>query len=78
VQQTGIQFGSTCRVLKKHLHLHPYKITSGHELKEMDIKHVEYIQWFRDNILDITFLPLSFGFIYLLYQQPKQLRLFSN
>jgi hypothetical protein len=54
---------ATHRVLKKHLHLHPYKITSVHQLKERDnVMHVEYCQWFRDVIptngedtLDVTF-----------------------
>jgi hypothetical protein len=50
-------------VVKKHLHLHPYKITLVHESKEKDnVKRVEYCQWFRDlitangaDILDVTF-----------------------
>jgi hypothetical protein len=48
-------------VQKKRLHLHPYKITSVHELKELDVKRVEYCPWFRDAItasgkdsLDVT------------------------
>jgi hypothetical protein len=58
-----VLYGYTCRVLKKHLHLHPIKITSVHELKEGDnIKYVEYCQCLRDaitanseDILDNTF-----------------------
>jgi hypothetical protein len=34
-QQTGVSYGSTRTVLKKHFHLHPYKITSVHEMKDM-------------------------------------------
>jgi hypothetical protein len=48
-QQTGVSYGSTRTVLKKHLHLHLYKITSVHELKEKaSIKCVEYCEWFSD------------------------------
>jgi hypothetical protein len=50
-------------VLKEHLHLHPYKIISAHELKKMDnVKRADYCRWFRDiitasgeDILDFTF-----------------------
>jgi hypothetical protein len=43
----GVSYGSTCEVLKKHLHLHPYKMTSVHEFKESDnVKRVEYCLWF--------------------------------
>jgi hypothetical protein len=59
-------------VLKKHLHLHPYKITFVHKLKERDNgKYVEYCQWFRNVITEIGetfwtshFVPLRHGFIY--------------
>jgi hypothetical protein len=47
----GVSCGRTCRMLRKHLHLHPYKITSVHELKQRgSIRHVEYCRWFRDVI----------------------------
>jgi hypothetical protein len=50
-------------VLKKHLHLHPYRISSVHELKERDsVKGVEYCRRFgdvitanRDDILEVAF-----------------------
>jgi hypothetical protein len=35
-EQAGVSYGSTGRVLKKHLHLHPHKITAQHELKAWD------------------------------------------
>jgi hypothetical protein len=54
-QQTGVSYGSSRRVLKKHLQLIPYKVTSVHELKESDIKRAEYCRWFRGILLDITF-----------------------
>jgi hypothetical protein len=42
-QQTGVSYGSTRRALKKHAHVHPYKIASGHELEESDkVKRAEY------------------------------------
>jgi hypothetical protein len=60
----GLSYACARRVLKKHLCLHPFKITSMHDLKEGgSIRCVEYCQWFRDiitangeDILDITFL----------------------
>jgi hypothetical protein len=59
----SVPYGSAHWVLKKHLHLHPHKITSVHQLKERDVHHVEYCQWFIDvitangeDILDGTFL----------------------
>jgi hypothetical protein len=69
-QQMGGSYGRTCRVLKKHLHPHPYKVTSVHELKERDsVKYVEYCWWFRDiitangeYILDITFFTTELVF----------------
>jgi hypothetical protein len=56
-------YASKGRALKKHLHLHPYRITSVDELKERDsVTRVEYCRWFRDiitasgeDILDVTF-----------------------
>jgi hypothetical protein len=72
-QQTSAPYVSTRSVLKKDLHLHPYKITSEHELKERDnVKRAEYCRWFRDvitangeDIRDVTFfLPMRRGSIY--------------
>jgi hypothetical protein len=61
-QQMGVSYGTTCTVLKKHLHLRPCKVTSVHGLKERDtVKRVEYCGWFSDiitangeDILDVT------------------------
>jgi hypothetical protein len=54
----------TWRMLKKHLHLHPWEVTSKNELKVGDsAKRAEYCWWFRDvitanaeDILDVTFI----------------------
>jgi hypothetical protein len=38
-------------VLKKHLHFHPYEVTSVHEFHERDnVKRAEYCRCFRDVI----------------------------
>jgi len=71
-QQVAISCGWTRKVLKKHLKLQPYKITSVHELKEYDnFKHMQYCRWFQGfltangkDILDITFLMMKHGSIY--------------
>jgi len=62
-QQVGVSYGMAHTALKKHLCLHPYKITAVHELKTGDsAKQVEYCKWFLDfldregdDILDVTF-----------------------
>jgi hypothetical protein len=42
-QQAGVLYDSVRRVLKKHLNLRPYKITSVRELKDWDnVKSLEY------------------------------------
>jgi hypothetical protein len=44
-QQMGMSYESR-KVLTKHFHLQPYKITSVYELKECDHKkRVQYCQW---------------------------------
>jgi hypothetical protein len=65
----GVSYGITHRVLKKHLLLHPYKITSVHKLKERDVRWVKYCWWFRDvitangeDILDVTFFTSAAWF----------------
>jgi hypothetical protein len=69
-QQTGVSSGSTRSALKKHLHLHPYKIASAHELAESGkAKRDEYSRKFRDvitanrqDILNVTFFSMRRGF----------------
>jgi hypothetical protein len=59
-----VSCGSTRRLLKKHLHLHPCEVTVLHELKAWDkVKRVEYCRWFRDvitangeNTVEVIFL----------------------
>jgi hypothetical protein len=66
-QLVATSYGSTSKVLTKHLHLHPYKILSVYELKEYDNeKHVQYSQWFWDlitasgeDILDAMFSTMK-------------------
>jgi hypothetical protein len=50
---------ATHRVLKNHLHLHPYKIIPVHELRERG--NMKLVEYFRDiitangdDILDVT------------------------
>ena len=62
-QQVGVSYGTAQTTLKKHLHLHPCKITTVHELKPgYSAKRVACCKWFLDfidcegeDILDITF-----------------------
>jgi hypothetical protein len=42
-EEMGVSYGSICIVLKKHLHLHPYKMTTVHELKERDVKQLNTV-----------------------------------
>jgi hypothetical protein len=65
---------ATHRVLKRY----PYNIISVHELKERDVKHVEYCRWFRgvitangEDIMDVTFFIVEAWF-HLSGQQQKQ------
>jgi hypothetical protein len=58
------------RLLKKHLRLHLYNMTSVNEL-EWRVKRMEYCRWFRNvitgrrgNILDFTFLTTRRVIIY--------------
>jgi transposase len=62
-QQVGVSYDTAHTALKKHLCLHPYKITAMHELKSDDsAKRVVYCEWFLDfldhegeDTFDVTF-----------------------
>jgi len=62
-QRVGVSYDTAHTDLKKCLHLHPYKITTVHELKPGgSAKLVAYCKWFLDfldhegeDILDVTF-----------------------
>ncbi|KAJ3661413.1 hypothetical protein Zmor_005808 [Zophobas morio] len=58
--QSGVPYTTCQKVLKRTLHMHPYKVSSIHELKPADYpRRVAYCEWFQNNmnnrILDLSF-----------------------
>ncbi|KAJ3662408.1 hypothetical protein Zmor_006758 [Zophobas morio] len=60
-QQSGVPVTTCHKVVKKRLHMHPYKITTVQQLLPIDPpRRVEYCNWFQntfhdDGLLDLTF-----------------------
>ena len=55
-QQTGVSIGTSHTLLKKDLHLFPYRITAVQKLLEVDyLRRVEFCEWFLSNFGDELF-----------------------
>jgi hypothetical protein len=58
-QQLGVSIGTCHSIVKKDLHLFPYRLTSVQELHPVDLpQRLEYYQWFLNTLdvhLDKTF-----------------------
>lgn len=60
-QQTQLSYGTCQAILKKDLHLHPYRLTSVHELLPVDPPvRLQFCEWFlntldNDDMLETTF-----------------------
>jgi hypothetical protein len=60
-QQVDLSYETCRQILKKDLHMHPYKLTAVHELLPPDYeKRVEFCQWFLTNLNDNNILDKSF------------------
>lgn len=59
-QQAELSYGTCQRILKKDLHLHPYRLTAVHQLLPPDYaRRVQFCRWFLAN-MDNNMLDLSF------------------
>ncbi|KAJ3649791.1 hypothetical protein Zmor_021512 [Zophobas morio] len=59
--QSGVPYSTCQKVVKKKLHMHPYKISLVQELQPADFpRRVQYCHWFQANLDDNRILDLSF------------------
>jgi hypothetical protein len=59
--QSGVPLSTCHKVLKKRLHMHPYKTSVLQQLLPIDIpRRLEYCQWFQNNLNDDQLLDLTF------------------
>jgi Asp-tRNA(Asn)/Glu-tRNA(Gln) amidotransferase B subunit len=50
--QTGVSRSACHKIVKKNLHLHPYKVTTVQELLRNDPEScINYFNWFQNNLL---------------------------
>ncbi|RZC41778.1 hypothetical protein BDFB_014128, partial [Asbolus verrucosus] len=60
-QSTGVSFGTCQKIVKKDLHLFPYRLTCVQELFEVDYpRRVTFCRWFLQNFYDNDLLDKTF------------------
>lgn len=83
-QETDFSYGTCHKILKKDLHLYPYKITVVQELLPPDpVTRREYCQWFMNNLnnnntLDLTFFSDEAWFHLSGYVNKQNMRTWSS
>ncbi|KAJ3659556.1 hypothetical protein Zmor_011240 [Zophobas morio] len=82
-QQSGVPVTTCHKVVKKRLHMHPYKITTVQQLLPIDPpRRVEYCNWFQntfhdDGLLDLTFFSDEAWFHLSGYVNSQNFRIWS-
>lgn len=82
-QQVGVSIGTCHTILKKDLHLFPYRMTCYQEIKEIDYpRRITFSQWFLNNfdneLLDKTFFSDESWFYLNGYVNSQNMRMWTN
>lgn len=82
-QLTGVSYGTCLTVLKKDLHLFPYRMTCFQEILQVDHpRRITFCQWFLnnfdDNLLDKTFFSDEAWFYLNGYVNSQNMRMWTT